>query len=128
MLEIEDSLMNGIEKQIQYWVRISREDLRVGDLLLKQRMTRHGLFCLHMSMEKLLKALVSKATQEPAPKTRSLPILAKTANVELEPQQFRFLRTFDSFNIGILVTVHAPVVTSLGAGRPARWAARASRR
>jgi predicted O-linked N-acetylglucosamine transferase (SPINDLY family) len=28
----------------------------------------------------------------------------------------------------LIVTVHAPVVTSLGAGRPARWAARASRR
>jgi HEPN domain-containing protein len=102
MLWIEDSLMNGIEKQIQYWVRSSREDLRVGDLLLKQPMTRHGLFCLHLSMEKLLKALVSKATQEPAPKRGSLPILAKGANAELEPQQLLFLSTFDSFNIGIL--------------------------
>ncbi len=102
MPKIEDSLMNGIEKQILYWVRSSRQDLRVGNLLLKERMTRHGLFCLHLSMAKLLKALVSKATQETAPKTCSLPILAKRANITLDSQLFSFLGMFDSFNIGIL--------------------------
>ena len=92
-------MAGGIEKQIGYWLRSSRQDRRVGHMLLAQRKTRHGLFFLHLSLEKLLKALVCRATQQPAPRIHSLPILAERAKVALEAKQLRFLARFDRFNL-----------------------------
>jgi HEPN domain-containing protein len=91
--------LSGIEKQTGYWLKSSRQDLRVGGMLLRERKTRHGLFFLHLAMEKLLKALVCKATQKPAPKIHSLPVLADRAGVALQPGQRDFLDRFDEFNI-----------------------------
>ena len=91
--------MNGIQKQADYWLKSSRQDLRVGDLLLKERKTRHGLFFLHLAMEKLLKALVCKATQQPAPRIHSLPALAERARLVLQPEELQFLARFDKFNL-----------------------------
>jgi HEPN domain-containing protein len=91
--------VSGIEQQIMYWARSSKQDLRVASMLLTNRKTRHGLFFMHLSMEKLLKALVCKTTQQPAPRIHSLPSLAERAGVALDPQQTKFLGRFDLFNI-----------------------------
>jgi HEPN domain-containing protein len=91
--------LTGIEKQVQYWLKSSREDFRVGELLLKARKTRHGLFFLHLAMEKLLKAMVCKVTQQPAPRIHSLPILAQRAGVALEVEQLQFITRFDRYNL-----------------------------
>ncbi len=71
----------------------------MGSLLLRQRKTRHALFFLHLAMEKLLKALVCKETQKPAPRVHSLPALAERAKVELTDDQKLFLAGFDRFNL-----------------------------
>jgi HEPN domain-containing protein len=91
--------VNGIEQQVLYWLRSSRQDLRVADLLLKQHKNRHGLFFLHLAMEKLLKALVCQKTRQPAPRIHSLPSLAQRAAVQMSADQFEFLAAFDRFNI-----------------------------
>jgi HEPN domain-containing protein len=91
--------VNGIEQQVLYWLRSSRQDLRVADLLLKQRQNRHGLFFLHLAMEKLLKALVCQKTRQLAPRIHSLPSLAERAVVQLSVEQIEFLSAFDRFNI-----------------------------
>ena len=54
---------------------------------------------LHLSLEKLLKALVCKVTQQPAPRIHSLPALAQRAGVVLTAEQSQFLAGFDRFNI-----------------------------
>ena len=71
----------------------------MGDMLMKARKTRHGLFILHLAIEKLLKALVCKATLKLAPRIHSLPNLAEQAGVVLQPEQESFLRRFDKFNL-----------------------------
>lgn len=91
--------MNGIQKQTEYWLKSSRQDLGVGQMLLKNRKIRHGLFFLHLATEKLLKAMVCKATQQPAPRIHSLPILADRAAVNLKAEQRDFLSQFDRFNL-----------------------------
>ena len=92
-------MLSGIEKQVDYWIRSSRQDRRVGHMLLAQRKTRHGLFFLHLSLEKLLKAMVCRATQKPAPRIHSLPFLAERAKAVLEPKHQEFLAKFDRFNL-----------------------------
>jgi HEPN domain-containing protein len=57
------------------------------------------LFFLHLAMEKLLKALVCKATQKPAPYIHSLPLLAGRAAARLDASQMNFLAGFDRFNL-----------------------------
>ena len=93
------SALNGIQKQTAYWLRNSREDLRVANMLLRQRKTRHALFFLHLAMEKLLKAMVCKATRQPAPRIHSLPVLAERAAAVLQAGQRQFLAGFDRFNL-----------------------------
>ena len=68
-------------------------------MLLRERKTRHGLFFLHLALEKLLKALVCKATQRAAPRIHALPILAERAAIALQPGQQEFLAHFDRFNL-----------------------------
>jgi HEPN domain-containing protein len=94
-----DRALNGIEKQTDYWVKSSRQDLLVGNLLLRERKIRQGLFILHFSLEKLLKGLVCKAEQRPAPKVHSLLALAERAAVDLSQEQDDFLAKFDMFDL-----------------------------
>lgn len=91
--------MNGIERQVEYWLKSSKEDFRVANLLLKKRKIRHGLFFLHLATEKLLKALVCKKTRRPAPRIHALPLLAQRAAVRVPPDQLDILAGFDRFNI-----------------------------
>ncbi|HUB23871.1 MAG TPA: HEPN domain-containing protein [Tepidisphaeraceae bacterium] len=91
--------LTSIQKQTAHWLRSSRQDMQVGKLLLRQRKTRHALFFLHLAMEKLLKAMVCKTTQKPAPHIHSLPILATRASAILNVDQMSFLAAFDRFNL-----------------------------
>lgn len=92
-------MTHGVAKQIEYWLKGSRQDMRVGQLLLNKRETRHALFVLHLAMEKLLKAMVCKTTGKPAPRIHSLPMLAERGAARLTPEQQIFLAGFDRFNL-----------------------------
>jgi HEPN domain-containing protein len=91
--------MNRMSKQVDCWARDSRADLRVADMLMKARQTRHALYLHHLAMEKLLKALVCKATRIPAPRSRSLPTLAGQTGVDLQAEQESFLSRLDRFSL-----------------------------
>ena len=69
--------MFDIGKQIAYWRDGAAEDWRVAQDLIKRRKVRHGLFFAHLALEKLLKALVCRRTQDLAPRIHSLVRLAE---------------------------------------------------
>ena len=52
--------MVDIDKQISYWKESADEDWAVAQQLLGSGRTRHGLFFAHLTLEKMLKALVCK--------------------------------------------------------------------
>jgi hypothetical protein len=54
--------MVDIQKQVDYWRDGSADDLRVAQKLIAEKEIRQGLFFTHLSMEKLLKALVCRNT------------------------------------------------------------------
>jgi HEPN domain-containing protein len=71
------------KKTIAYWMSSSRYDMSVANALMKSRKYPYALFMGHLSLEKLLKALVVKMTDEHAPFSHSLPYLAEKSGVDL---------------------------------------------
>ena len=70
-----------IMKQVQYWKASALEDWQVGAGLVRAGKIRHGLFFLHLAMEKMLKAHVCKATRNLAPHLHSLVQLAEMSKL-----------------------------------------------
>ncbi len=50
-----------IEKQINYWLTSSKEDMEVGEELLEKGRYRYTLFFFHLAIEKILKAHVTNS-------------------------------------------------------------------
>ncbi len=89
----------NLEKQIEYWRTGAREDLDVGIDLVTRGKTRHGLFFLHLALEKALKALVCRETNNFAPKIHGLIRLAELAGISLADEQKDFLAVFTQYNL-----------------------------
>jgi HEPN domain-containing protein len=91
--------MMDIGKQVAYWKQSAEEDWAVARQLVKSRRIRHGLFFAHLSLEKLLKALVCRHCQDLAPKIHNLPRLAELAGVGLSPERLDILSEMNAFQI-----------------------------
>jgi HEPN domain-containing protein len=91
--------MFDIEKQVAYWRDSAVEDLQVAHDLIKRQRTRHGLFFLHLALEKLLKALVCRQTQDLAPRMHNLIRLAELAGISLDETQVDTLSEINAFNL-----------------------------
>ena len=75
--------MLDIEKLIAFWRHGAQEDLTVAQELLERGRIRHGLFFLHLALEKLLKAHVCRQTRDLAPRVHNLVRLAELAALHL---------------------------------------------
>ena len=64
------------EKTVSYWAAGAEYDFDTAKKLFKARRYPYTLFFGHLAVEKILKALVVQETQEHAPHTHSLPLLA----------------------------------------------------
>ena len=89
----------NIEKQILYWHQSSDEDWDVAASLIENSKARHGLFFIHLSLEKLLKALVCKITNDIAPRIHNLVRLCEIANLHPDDSQLDLLAEMNAFNI-----------------------------
>ena len=93
--------MVDIAKQIAYWRDGAMEDIEVAEHLVGSGRTRHGLFFAHLALEKILKALVCKETQDLAPRSHNLLRLAELACLSLNSEQSNTLD--EVINGGILL-------------------------
>ena len=91
--------MIDIKKQIAYWRKSDEEDWNVGRTLVSSEKSRHGLFFIHLALEKILKANVCHATGNLAPKTHSLVRLAEITRMAFSEDQMDFLAEFGRFDI-----------------------------
>lgn len=71
-------------KHTAFWLGSAREDWSASRALLEKDHTRHGLFFVHLAVEKTVKALVVARTGEVPPKSHDLLRLATLANLDLE--------------------------------------------
>ncbi len=88
-----------IDRQVEYWKTGAEEDLAAAESLLEKGHFRHCLFCAHLGLEKMLKALVVRATHDAPPRIHSLIRLSKLAEVKLDQAQADFLREFEAYQI-----------------------------
>lgn len=86
-----------VAKQVAYWRSSAEEDWEVGCDLVSRGKSRHGLFFIHLALEKILKALVCKTTNDFAPKIHLLPRLAELSGLTFTPEQSDFLVILNRF-------------------------------
>ena len=91
--------MIDIAKQIAYWRDGSQEDWEVGEHLLAESRARHGLFLLHLAMEKLLKAHVCRTTRNVPPRIHNLSRLVELSGVSLDASQTDLLAEMNQYNL-----------------------------
>jgi HEPN domain-containing protein len=91
--------MNDIKKTIEYWLRSSDEDIVVARELIENGHFRHGLFWAHLSLEKVLKAHVSKYSGKHPPKIHNLMLLAEFGSLTLDSTTNEFLAGFDLYQL-----------------------------
>jgi HEPN domain-containing protein len=75
--------MLNVPKQIEYWQNGATDDFETASILVDNKKYIHGLFFCHLSIEKIIKAHVVKATNEIPPKSHDLFFLSKKANIVL---------------------------------------------
>ncbi len=88
-----------VEKTIKYWLDSAAYDLETGRSLLESKRFPYALFFGHLSLEKVLKALVVKATQRHAPYTHSLTLLASKTNFEIPESILDQLAEYTEFHL-----------------------------
>ena len=91
--------MIDIDKQIAYWRDGAKEDIEVARELVARGRNRHGLFLVHLALEKVLKAHVCHHTRDLAPRIHSLVRLAELASIKANKEQLDTLAEMNAFNL-----------------------------
>lgn len=89
----------NIEKQVVYWLDSAKEDWEAAHQLLDGGKYRHGLFFLHLSIEKVLKAIYSKRLAQVPPKIHNLETLLKRVEIPHTVEQMEMVQTINTFNL-----------------------------
>lgn len=86
--------MVDITSHVQYWRVGAEEDMQAAKQLIEGGKNRHGLFFVHLALEKILKAGVCKVTNSAAPRIHNLVRLAQIGDEQLD-----FLADMNEFNL-----------------------------
>lgn len=89
----------NVDEVKTFWAKQSDEDWRVVQSLFNNKHYAHALFYCHLSLEKLLKAVVVQETKQQSPFTHDLLILAEKASVVLPQESLKQLNEITTFNI-----------------------------
>jgi HEPN domain-containing protein len=87
-----------VEKTVQYWFEGAEYDMGVAGAMYEKGKYPYALFMGHLSLEKLLKALVVKTTRKHAPYTHSLPLLADKSGIQIPEKTIKSLARFMEFH------------------------------
>ncbi len=91
--------MVNIDKHISHWQSGAEEDFEVADQLIRSGKIRHGLFFLHLTLEKILKAHVCQNTRDIAPRMHNLVRLGELSGITFRQEYADFLAEMNPFNI-----------------------------
>jgi HEPN domain-containing protein len=91
--------MVNIKKHIEQWRNGAEEDFEVAQQLIESGKTRHGLFFLHLALEKILKAHVCSNSGDIAPRLHNLVRLSELSGIAFDSEDTDFLSEMNPFNI-----------------------------
>ncbi|MCX6579466.1 MAG: HEPN domain-containing protein [Candidatus Aminicenantes bacterium] len=86
-------------KRFEFWKNAASEEINAAAVLLKNKKLRQSLFFIHLSLEKILKALFIKEKKEHPPITHNLKYIAEKIPLELPEKYEKFLIEATAFNI-----------------------------
>jgi HEPN domain-containing protein len=84
-------------KELNRWVEQAMYDLDTARSMLESKRYLYVLFCCQQAVEKMLKALITKHTQELPPRLHQLVRLADAAELEVTKGRKRFLRELSAY-------------------------------
>jgi HEPN domain-containing protein len=87
------------EEKVAYWVASAEQDWTVAGHLFEKQDFSYALFLGHLTLEKILKAVVANRQDETPPLTHRLPFLAERAGLELSPEHLELLEAVTDFNL-----------------------------
>lgn len=88
-----------MQDSVAEWIEISDYDLATAEAMLDSGRYLYVLFCCQQAIEKRLKALIVKRTQQMPARTHDLLRLASDAKIELSSEQEFFLRRLGQYYI-----------------------------
>jgi len=88
-----------VKKQIAYWKATAEHDWQTVQTLWRTKRHDGCLFFCHLVIEKILKAVVVKITQQDAPRIHDLVRLANSAELALTESQQDMLAKINHFNL-----------------------------
>jgi HEPN domain-containing protein len=91
--------MVNVQKQIDYWRAGAVEEWKFAGHILDEGDVRHGMFFVHLSLEKIIKAHVCKKTGGLAPQIHTLLKLLDTAGLVISQEDREFLGEMTQYNI-----------------------------
>ena len=87
-----------VGRTVKYWFEGAEYDIDVAKALYEKKKYPYALFMGHLALEKLLKALVVKTTQQHAPYTHSLTHLAEKLAIKIPQDMMKKLIVFMEFH------------------------------
>ena len=106
--------MIDINKQIVYWLNGAESDLETAELLISGKKHIEGLFFCHLTIEKILKALVVKKTNQLAPKTHNLNYLYELSCIKVSDNDILFLSVLMKYQLEGRYPDYNPKVPLIG--------------
>jgi len=91
--------MKSVQEVVIYWLTASKEDFDSAEILFQNKKYHHALFFCHLSIEKMLKAIIVKSTKTAPPLIHDLIRLAEKAKLPLSEAQMNELAEITTFNI-----------------------------
>jgi HEPN domain-containing protein len=88
-----------MEEDIKYWIDLAEYDLKTAEAMFESRRYVYVLFTCQQAVEKVLKALVVKASHRFPPRTHDLLKLALLAEIDLDNEQKEFLAKLSFYYI-----------------------------
>lgn len=89
----------NVSEVVRYWLESVEDDWPVVEYLMSSGDFHYALFFAHLHTEKLLKALVVAVTEEHAPRTHNLLVLAERAGLMLSDERRQPLVRLTGYNL-----------------------------
>lgn len=91
--------MINICKQIEYWRKTADDDIDTAAILIKSGKYIEGMFFCHLSIEKILKAIVVKQNENIPPRSHDLFYLAEQATITITETQSDFMQILMKYQL-----------------------------
>ena len=89
--------MAEIFEKVEYWATTSQDDLGAAEVLLDKSKTRHGLFFVHLSVEKMAKACFCQHIKKEPPRIHNIVRISELAGLIIPDDIRRLMARINEF-------------------------------